>query len=175
MTTSRRNSPGLNSALDPADRSPTRPRPAPSRLNRGPARSATRRSEPPMASYPTIIMRLPAPRLPAWDQQTPLARRGRTRSGAQSQEGEIVTEDEIIDQAEALPERFADRLTESALWSVKRMRGGGEYGLLTIEIAASLAAHNMPVTKEERDELQALLEAMGMPTEPIGRLNVQGY
>lgn len=85
-----------------------------------------------------------------------------------------MTEDEIADQAEALPERFADRLTESALWSVKQMRGGGEYGLLTIEITASLAAHNMPVTAEERDELRALLEAMDMPTEPIGRLNVQG-
>jgi hypothetical protein len=34
--------------------------------------------------------------------------------------------------------------------------------------------HNTPVTAEERDELRALLEAMGMPTEPIGRLNVQG-
>jgi hypothetical protein len=84
-----------------------------------------------------------------------------------------MTEDEIIDQAEALPERFADRLTESALWSVKRMRGGGEYGLLTIEIAASLAAHHMPVTPDERDELRALLEAMHMPTDPIEQLNVQ--
>jgi hypothetical protein len=84
-----------------------------------------------------------------------------------------MTEDEIIDQAEALPERFADRLTESALWSVKQMRGGGEYGLLTIEIAASLAAHHMPVTPEERDELRALLVAMNMPTDPIDQLNVQ--
>jgi hypothetical protein len=85
-----------------------------------------------------------------------------------------MTETEIIEQAEALPDRFADRLTESALWSIKRMRGGGEYGLLTIELAASLAAHNTPVTPGERDELRALLEAMSMPTEPIGRLNVQG-
>ena len=38
-----------------------------------------------------------------------------------------MTEDEIVDQAEALPERFADRLTESALWSVKQMRGGKTY------------------------------------------------
>src|SRR6266536_3235116 len=71
-----------------------------------------------------------------------------------------MTEDEIIDKAEALPERFADRLTESALWSVRQMRGGGEYGLLTIEIAASLAKHNTPVTPEERDELRELLEAI---------------
>jgi len=85
-----------------------------------------------------------------------------------------MTEDEIADRAEALPERFADRLTESALWSVKQMRGGGEYGLLTIEIAASLAKHNMPVTPEERDELRGLLEEMGMPTDPIGQLNIQG-
>ena len=85
-----------------------------------------------------------------------------------------MTEDEIIDKAEALPERFANRLTESALWRVKRMRGGGEYSLLTIEVAASLAAHNVPVTAAERDELLALLEAMDMPTDPIGKLNVQG-
>jgi len=44
---------------------------------------------------------------------------------------------------------------------------------LTIELAASLAAHNTPVTPEERDELRALLEAMNMPTDPIEQLNVQ--
>jgi hypothetical protein len=30
------------------------------------------------------------------------------------------------------------------------------------------------VTAAERDELLALLEAMSMPTDPIGKLNVQG-
>ena len=85
-----------------------------------------------------------------------------------------MTETEIIEQAEALPERFADRVTESTLWSIKRMQGVGEYGELTIELAASLAAHKTPVTAEERDELRALLEAMHMPTEPIEELNVQG-
>jgi hypothetical protein len=85
-----------------------------------------------------------------------------------------MTEDEIIERAEALPDRYADRLTESALWSIKRMRGGGEYGELTIELAASLAAHQAPVTAAERDELRALLEAMELPTDPIAELNVQG-
>ena len=89
-------------------------------------------------------------------------------------EKDIMSEDEIIERAEALPDRFADRLTESARWSVKRMRGGGEYGLLTIEVAASLAVHKSPVTPQERDELLALLEAMRMPTDPIAELNVQG-
>ena len=85
-----------------------------------------------------------------------------------------MTEDEIIDRAETLPERFADRVTESTLWNIKRMRGGGEYGELTIELTASLAARHTPVTPEERDELRALLEAMSMPTDPIEQLNVQG-
>jgi hypothetical protein len=85
-----------------------------------------------------------------------------------------MTEDEIIERAEALPDRFADRVSESTLWSINRMRGGGEYGELTIELAASLAARHAPVTAAERDELRALLEAMSMPTDPIGELNVQG-
>ena len=85
-----------------------------------------------------------------------------------------MTEDEIINRAETLPDRFANRVSESTLWSVKRMRGGGEYGELTIELAASLAAHHTPVTAAERDELLALLEAMEMPTDPIEKLNVQG-
>jgi hypothetical protein len=84
-----------------------------------------------------------------------------------------MTEDEIVEKAEALPDRFADRLTGSALWSIKRMRGGGEYGELAIELAASLAAHQAPVTAAERDELRELLEATGMPTDPIGALNVR--
>lgn len=85
-----------------------------------------------------------------------------------------MTEDEIIEKAETLPDRFADRVTESTLWSIKRMRGGGEYGELTIELAAALAANHVPVTAAERDELLALLEAMQMPTDPIAKLNVAG-
>ena len=54
------------------------------------------------------------------------------------------------------------------------MDGGGEYGELTVELASSLAAHHTPVTAAERDELLALLQAMGMPTDPIAELNVQG-
>ena len=53
------------------------------------------------------------------------------------------------------------------------MRGGGEYGELTIELAATLAAHRTPVTPEERDELRELLEATRMPTDPIEQLNVR--
>jgi hypothetical protein len=50
---------------------------------------------------------------------------------------------------------------------------GGEHGELTIELAATLAATGTPVSAAERDELQALLEAMGMPTDPIQHLSVR--
>jgi hypothetical protein len=81
---------------------------------------------------------------------------------------------EISRRASSLPQKFAGRIPPHTQEIIELMDGGGEYGELTIELAASLAAHNTPVTAEERDELRALLEAMGMPTEPIGRLNVQG-
>jgi len=85
-----------------------------------------------------------------------------------------MDEHEIARQASKLPERFADRIPPQTLEIIELMNDGGEYGELTIELAASLAAHNVPVTAAERDELLALLEAMDMPTDPIGKLNVQG-
>lgn len=84
-----------------------------------------------------------------------------------------MDESEILERAAELPGHYADRLSEAAFWSVQRMCGGGEYGEMTIELAASLAASGAAVTAQERDELLALLSAMGMPTEPVARLNVR--
>jgi hypothetical protein len=81
---------------------------------------------------------------------------------------------EVARRASALPVRFADRVPPDTLESIQLMNEGGEYGELTIELAASLAAHNTPVTAAEQDELLELLEATDMPTDPIGKLNVQG-
>ena len=80
---------------------------------------------------------------------------------------------EVARRASALPARFANRVPSATLESIELMNEGGEYGELTIELAASLVAHNTPVTGAERDELLALLEAMDMPTDPIGKLNVR--
>jgi hypothetical protein len=85
-----------------------------------------------------------------------------------------MDEHEIARRASSLSHRFAGRVPQSTLDTLNLMDGGGEYGELTIELAASLAAHKTPVTSDERDELQALLEAMHMPTDPIGQLNVRG-
>ena len=75
-------------------------------------------------------------------------------------------------RASSLPRRFAGRVPSQTL-DIMALNGGGEYGELTIELAASLAAHQAPVTAAERDELRELLEATGMPTDPIGALNVR--
>ena len=85
-----------------------------------------------------------------------------------------MDDNEIARRASSLPQRFADRIPARTREIIELMESGGEYGELTIELAASLAAHHVPVTAAERDELLRLLEAMGMPTDPIGRLNVQG-
>ena len=85
-----------------------------------------------------------------------------------------MDEAEIARRASSLPGRFADRIPARTREIIELMDGGGEYGEMTIELAASLAANHTPVTAAERDELLALLEAMGMPTDPIGELNVQG-
>ena len=84
-----------------------------------------------------------------------------------------MNESHIVERASALPEHYADRLSESVLWSIRRMRGGGEYGEMAIELAASLAASHTPVTSAERDELLEILAALGMPTDPITTLNVR--
>jgi hypothetical protein len=85
-----------------------------------------------------------------------------------------MDENEIARLASSLPQRFADRIPARTREIIELMEGGGEYGELTIELAASLAAHHVPVTTAERDELLALLEAMHMPTDPIADLNVEG-
>jgi hypothetical protein len=85
-----------------------------------------------------------------------------------------MDESEIARRVSVLPSRFSGRIPARTLEIIELMDGGGEYGELTIELAASLAAHHTPVTSAERDELLALLQAMGMPTDPIERLNVQG-
>jgi len=85
-----------------------------------------------------------------------------------------MDEYEIARRASDLPQKFADRIPRETLEIIGLMDDGGEYGELTAELVASLAAHKTPVTTDERDELRVLLEALGMPTEPIGRLNVQG-
>jgi hypothetical protein len=85
----------------------------------------------------------------------------------------MMDEREIARRASALPGRFANRVPPHTLESLNLMGEGGEYGELTIELAASLAASQAPVTREERDEIATLLAAMSMPQDPVNKLNTQ--
>jgi hypothetical protein len=84
-----------------------------------------------------------------------------------------MDEYEIARRASKLPDRFANRLDAEKLEGLRLMDMGGEYGELTIELAATLAANRTPVTTAERDEMRALLDAMGMSTDPIQHLSVE--
>ena len=75
---------------------------------------------------------------------------------------------EIGRRANALLDRLSNRLPEGTLSGLGLMSEGGEYGELVIELTATLAKTRTVVTRQELQELQALLEATGMPTSAVG-------
>ncbi len=79
---------------------------------------------------------------------------------------------EIGRRASALPDQFATRLPERKLAGLRLMNEGGEYGELAIELTATLIKSGISVSRGEQRELRALLEATGMPTEPVEQLAV---
>lgn len=80
---------------------------------------------------------------------------------------------EISDRVSALPGRFTDRLDAAGLDDVATAARAGEWGEAVDVLLAGLVKTQVPVSGAERDELLALLTAMGMPTEPVARLNVR--
>jgi hypothetical protein len=80
---------------------------------------------------------------------------------------------EIARRAGALPDLFAGRVTAETLEGLRLMEEGGEYGELTAELAATLAATRTVVTQAEQRELRELLAATDMPTSPADQLQVQ--
>jgi hypothetical protein len=84
-----------------------------------------------------------------------------------------MDEYEIARRASALPDQFAGRLPAGKLAGLKAMERGGEYGELTIELAATLAKSGARVSSAEQRELRTLLEATGMPTRPVDELAVR--
>jgi hypothetical protein len=84
-----------------------------------------------------------------------------------------VNESEVIEHTEALPDRYAHRVRPEDLDGMRSMAEGGEWQELVDLLIASLTLTQAPVTRDERDELGSLLEAMDMPTDPLAGLNVQ--
>lgn len=84
-----------------------------------------------------------------------------------------MNESEVIEHTEALPDRYANRVRPEDLDGMRSMAEGGEWQELVDILIASLALTQAPVTRDERDELNSLLEAMDMPTIALAGLNVQ--
>jgi hypothetical protein len=82
-----------------------------------------------------------------------------------------VNETEIIERAEALPDRYADRVRPEDLDGMRSMAGAGEWQELVDLLVASLRLTGAPVSAAERDELQSLLDAMGLPAGHLADLN----
>ena len=85
-----------------------------------------------------------------------------------------MNEAEVIERAEALPDRYADRVRPEDLDGMRSMAGAGEWQELVDLVVASLGLTRAPVTAAERDELRSLLAAMNMPDGAIAGLNIEG-
>jgi CTP:molybdopterin cytidylyltransferase MocA len=85
-----------------------------------------------------------------------------------------VNESEIIERAEALPDRYAGRVRSNDLYAMRAMASGGEWQELIDVLVGSLTSTRAAVTASERDELCSLLAAMDMPQDLLGGLNVDG-
>ena len=83
-----------------------------------------------------------------------------------------MNESDIARGVTALPDRFADRLDGDGLADVRDAARAGEWGEAVDILLAGLVQAGTTVTVSERNELRSLLEAMGMPTDPVDALNV---
>lgn len=81
---------------------------------------------------------------------------------------------EVARRASALPGLFAGRVPVETLEGLRLMEEGGEYGELTVELAATLAQARVIVTPAEQREPRELLAATDMPTSPADQLEIQG-
>jgi thioredoxin-like negative regulator of GroEL len=84
-----------------------------------------------------------------------------------------MNENEMMDRVNALPDRFAARLEPATFKQVRSAARAGEWGEAVDNLIAGLAETQAAVTTAERDELCALLDAMGLPTDITDGLTLQ--
>ena len=85
-----------------------------------------------------------------------------------------MNESEVIERAEALPDRFAGRIRPEDLDGLRSMARAGEWRELVDLLVASLGSAGAAVTAGERGELRSLLDAMDLPTAALAGLAVAG-
>lgn len=71
-----------------------------------------------------------------------------------------MDEYELADRAHALPDRFADRIEAQDLAHIRSAARGGEWTEEVDNLLACLQNAGRSITADERDELQAVLDAL---------------
>jgi type VI protein secretion system component VasF len=84
-----------------------------------------------------------------------------------------MNESEVIERAETLPDRYANRVRPQDLDGMRSMVDGGEWQELVDLLIASLRLTQAPVTADERAELRSLVKAMDLPADALTELNVE--
>ena len=77
-----------------------------------------------------------------------------------------------LTRLKALPEPFAERLDSQASYNVYKAACAGEWDKALELLLAGLAESSAPVSPAEREELTALLAAIGQPAAAISALSV---
>lgn len=83
-----------------------------------------------------------------------------------------MDDQELSRRAKALPDRFDGRTSPEWLTYARSALQAGEWGEGLEILLAGLAKDHIPVSADERDELAALLNATGLPADPLDTLNV---
>jgi hypothetical protein len=81
---------------------------------------------------------------------------------------------ELAETMRALPGRFADRLSVRTLQQVTVAAAAGRWEEAVEELIIALHVRAEMVTRAEREELSAVLEALNMPREHLDVLLLQG-
>lgn len=84
-----------------------------------------------------------------------------------------MNQNEIMNRVNALPGSFTGRLDAAGLDDVRDAARAGEWGEALEILLGGLIKAQVPISEAEGEELRSLLEAVGLPTEPVGRLNVR--
>jgi hypothetical protein len=81
---------------------------------------------------------------------------------------------QLAETMRTLPGRFADRLSTRRLQQVTRAAAAGQWEEAVEKLITALHARAEMITRAERDELCAVLEALNMPPERLHALLLFG-
>src|SRR5690242_3141242 len=98
--------------------------------------------------------------------------RARWQRCCRKPQGELMDDKELARRAYELPGRFADRLSPKTFEHVQGAARVGEWDEEIDILLAGLKKADSAISAQERNEIKALLEAMGEPSDRLDQLTV---